>query len=91
MNVWNSKLVKAGASNRVTAGGASKLVIGKASTLPTLVETSWDGTNWHDVTAWFAAAIVGELLVLHSDVGSSAKLLGSQIRCNQDFYLMQED
>lgn len=92
MNAWVPKPVKANSAHRVTAGGASKLSIGKDSTIPTVIETSWDGgQNWHNVTAWFAAAIAGELLCHHSDVGAAAKLLGSQIRCDQDFYLMQED
>ena len=93
MNAWVPKLIKAGQAVRITAGGAGKLAIGNAGTLPTTVETSWDGgQNWHEVTTLFGALIADELLTLAVPIaGDPAPLLGSQIRCDQDFYLMQED
>lgn len=88
MNAWNSREVKAGRPQRVTAGGASKMLVGKVSggSLPTVIETSWDGgTTWQVVTF---AAQGANLLAWYP---ASNSLLGSLIRFDADCWVMQED
>lgn len=83
--------MKAGKDVRVTAGGASKMVIHSTTLLGenNPIETSYNGTDFVDVTGWFDATNA-PIYVFITDP-AAPKLLGSRIRVAADCLVLQED
>lgn len=94
MNAWVPRKAKLNDKIRITAGGASKLLL-FCDAAPTVEMTLDGGTTWLDVSSWFTNPGTGFYSFVTNPAAAAPRLLGSMIRVtagpSADFYCCQEE